>query len=128
MARSCLIDNAQSAVDYLRLRLSSRSREEIWALFLDARGRLLRDERLSAGTINQAPLYVREIIGRAIELGASRIVLAHNHPSGDLTPSPADIEVTLLLANVGRLLGIRLLDHLIVSSAGVSSLRQLGHL
>lgn len=95
-------------------------------LFLDKRLRLIRDERLGSGTVDHAPVYPREVIRRALELSASALILVHNHPSGDPTPSRGDIEITRKIADGGRLLGIEVHDHLIVGGSEVTSFKALG--
>ena len=122
-----LLSNANALVAYLRMRLANLPHEEVHALYLDVRNRLIRDETVARGTIGFAPCCPRDIIRRALELGASSIVLAHNHPSGDPKPSRQDIETTRLLANAANALDIRLLDHLIIARSGAVSLHALGH-
>lgn len=122
-----LLSNANALVAYLRMQLANLPHEEVHALYLDVRNRLIRDEMVARGTIGFAPCQPRDIIRRALELGASSIVLAHNHPSGDPKPSRQDIDTTRLLANAANALDIRLLDHLIIARSGVVSLHALGH-
>nr|WP_253201172.1 DNA repair protein RadC [Sphingomonas quercus] len=122
-----LLSNANALVAYLRMQLANLSHEEVHALYLDVRNRLIRDEMVARGTIGFAPCQPRDIIRRALELGASSIVLAHNHPSGDPKPSRQDIDTTRLLANAANALDIRLLDHMIIARSGVVSLHALGH-
>ena len=87
---------------------------------------LIRDEVMSRGTVDEAAVHVREVIRRAIDLGSAAIILVHNHPSGDPTPSRADIDVTRAIAEAGKRLGIALHDHLIVGTGGHISLRGQG--
>ena len=87
---------------------------------------LIRDEVMSDGSIDEAAVYVREVIRRAIDLGSSAIILVHNHPSGDPSPSRADIDVTRKVAEAGRRLNITLHDHIIIGANGHSSLRAMG--
>lgn len=121
-----LLNNWERLQGYLTAALSRERTEQFRVLFLDARNRLLADEVLGAGTVNHAPVYPREVVRRAIELHATAIILVHNHPSGDPTPSRADIEMTREVAEAGRMLGITLHDHLVVARGGTASLRQMG--
>ncbi|MET3759969.1 DNA repair protein RadC [Sphingomonas sp. UYEF23] len=95
-------------------------------LWLNTRNMLIRDEVMSDGSIDEAAVYVREVIRRAIDLGSSAIILVHNHPSGDPSPSRADIDVTRKVAEAGRRLNITLHDHIIIGANGHSSLRAMG--
>jgi DNA repair protein RadC len=95
-------------------------------LFLDNKLQLILDERQQRGTINHTPVYPREIVKRALELGASSIILAHNHPSGDITPSKEDIDVTKMIINAAKPLGIEVHDHLIVSKKKHFSFKSSG--
>ena len=94
--------------------------------FLDKKNRLLADEFQAHGTVDHAPVYPREIIKRAIALDASAIILVHNHPSGDPTPSQADIEMTRQVVEIGRPLSIVVHDHLVIGRDKVASFKQLG--
>jgi DNA repair protein RadC len=96
------------------------------ALYLDGKLRLVRDALITEGTVDEAPLYPREIIRRALDCAATGIILVHNHPSGDAYPSAADVEATARLALSARHLGITLHDHLIVARSGWSSFRRMG--
>lgn len=87
---------------------------------------LIRDEVMHKGTVDQAAVYVREVIKRAIDLGSAAIILVHNHPSGDPAPSRADIDVTRTIAEAGKRLGIALHDHLIIGTGGHVSMRAQG--
>jgi DNA repair protein RadC len=116
------------AADYVRTVLAGRRREQFRVLFLDRRHRLLADEVLGEGTVDHAPVYPREVLRRALELGASGLVMAHNHPGGDPAPSAADIEATRAVAHAGRVLRIVLHDHLLVADGQVVSFRRLGAL
>ncbi len=87
---------------------------------------LIRDEVMSKGLIDQAAVYVREVIRRAIDFGSASLILVHNHPSGDPTPSRADIEITRTIAEAGKRLGITVHDHIIVGATGHTSLRAQG--
>lgn len=87
---------------------------------------LIRDEVMSEGSIDQAQVHVREVIRRAIDLGSAAIILVHNHPSGDPSPSRADIEITRAIVDAGKGLGIAVHDHLIIGTSGHVSLRAKG--
>lgn len=117
-----------AVMDYLRLLQGFDRAEQVRVLYLDTANRLLRDELMVRGTVDEAPIYVREIIHRALELGATGLILAHNHPSGDTTPSTADREITQTLARAGKALRIRLVDHIVVSRTNAVSFRALGYL
>jgi len=101
-------------------------REQGRVLYLDKKNQLILDEVLNRGTVDHAPVYPREVVRRALEVSASAIILVHNHPSGDPTPSRADIQMTKLIVEAARALNVEVHDHLIVGREGVSSFRQLG--
>lgn len=112
--------------DYVRVALSGLTLEHLRVLYLDRRNRLLRDEFTAEGTVDHAPVYPREVLRRALQLSASSLILVHNHPSGDPSPSQADIAMTRQVMDGARALGLQVHDHLIVGREGVASLRQLG--
>ena len=95
-------------------------------LFLDRKNVLMRHERQQRGTIDHTPVYTREVVKRALELGASALILVHNHPSGDPTPSRADIAVTQEIKKAAAVLGLTLHDHVIIGRNRHASLRELG--
>ena len=113
---------------YLKVLLAGEVVEHLRVLYLDNGLGLLLEEASGTGTINHAPAYPREIVRRALDLGAKSIILVHNHPSGDPTPSRADIRTTLQLAAAASVFEIDLLDHYIVSRGEVISMRNTGHL
>jgi len=115
-----------AVADYLRAVLAGRSREQLRGLFLDKRNRLIRDEVLGEGTVDHVPVYPREIVRRALELDASAVVLAHNHPGGLDVPSPADVDSTRQVVAAGRLLRVAFHDHFLVADQTVVSFRSLG--
>jgi len=116
-----------SAVNaYLRARMGALPREEFRVLFLDTKNQLIADEQLGAGTHDHCPVYPREVVRRALELSAASILVAHNHPSGDPTPSSADVEMTRQIVAAAVALGIKVHDHMIVGGDKVVSLRTLG--
>jgi len=113
-------------VDYCNAQIAYSKVEEFHILFLDRKNALIRDERQQRGTIDHTPVYTREVIKRALELGASALILVHNHPSGDPTPSPSDVSVTIDIIKVAAPLGIAVHDHLIIGRGRHASLRELG--
>jgi DNA repair protein RadC len=112
-------------VDYCRTAMTFAEREEFRILFLDKRNGLIADEVQGAGTVDHTPVYPREVARRALELAATAILLVHNHPSGDPTPSEADVKMTLEIIAMASPLGIVVHDHLIVGRHGHASLRSL---
>ena len=116
----------QALLDYLHADMAHLAIERVRALHLDGKNRLIRDDLVSEGTIDQAAVYVREIVRRAIDLGSASLILVHNHPSGDPSPSKADIALTREVIQAGRPLGIAVHDHVIVGANGNASLRALG--
>lgn len=116
----------QAVLDYLHADMAHTGIERFRVLFLDGKNVLIRTELMSHGTVNQTPVYVREVMKRALELGATAIVLAHNHPSGDPQPSRDDIELTTRIAAAGRPLGVAVHDHVIIGRRGHASLKGMG--
>ncbi|MBO9715119.1 DNA repair protein RadC [Sphingomonas sp.] len=121
-----VLANWQAVIDYLRADMGHLLVERVRVLHLNARNMLIRDETISEGSVDEAALYVREVIRRAIDLGSTAIILVHNHPSGDHSPSRADIEITRKVAEAGKRLGIALHDHIVIGSEGHASLRAMG--
>jgi len=115
----------QTVLDYLRAAQSYEHREQFRILFLDKKNRLIADEVQQEGTIDHTPVYVREVVKRALEHSATAIVLVHNHPSGDPTPSRADIDMTKQIVAAAKPMGIAVHDHIIVGREGHASLRAL---
>lgn len=113
-------------IDYLKASTAYREREVFRVLYLDQKNVLIADEVVNEGTINHAPIYPREIMRHALQLGATSIILCHNHPSGDPTPSRQDIATTRDIMDVGRKLGVKVHDHVIIGKAGEKSLKNLG--
>ncbi|TLG78537.1 DNA repair protein RadC [Methylocystis sp. B8] len=120
-----VLSSFMEVLDYCRTAMAFSEREEFRILFLDKRNALIADEIQGVGTIDHTPVYPREIIRRALELGSSALILAHNHPSGDPTPSAADIRMTKDIAAIAQPFGITVHDHLIVGRHGHSSFRGL---
>jgi len=100
-------------------------KEQFRLLFLDKRNGLIADEVQQSGTVDHTPVYPREVVKRALELSASALILVHNHPSGDPTPSPADIKMTREIMEIAKPLGITVHDHIIVGREGHASLKGL---
>jgi DNA repair protein RadC len=114
-----------SVLDYCRTVMAYGEREELRVLFLDKRNHLIADERQQVGTVDHTPVYPREVVKRALELSATAVILVHNHPSGDPTPSRADIQMTQAIIDVALPLGIAVHDHIIVGKDGHASLKGL---
>jgi DNA repair protein RadC len=121
-----VLSNWDALIDYLNARLSRERVEQLRVLYLDNRNCLLADEAQSRGTVNHTPVYPREVVKRAIELRATALILVHNHPSGDPTPSAADIAMTQQVQQAAQALGITLHDHVIVGNGTWASFRQVG--
>ena len=112
-------------MDYCRSAQAFGEREEFRVLFLDKRNQLIADEVQQTGTVDHTPVYPRELVKRALELSATAVILVHNHPSGDPTPSQADIQMTQQIVAVATPLGIAVHDHIIVGRDGHASLKGL---
>lgn len=121
-----VLNNWDRLIAYLSAALARESVELFRVLYLDTRNRLIADEAQARGTVNHTPVYPREVIKRALELQATALILVHNHPSGDPTPSRADIEMTREVKQAAGLMGIVLHDHLIVGSGRHLSFRREG--
>ena len=113
-------------IDYCTANIAYSTVEEFHILFLDGNNALIRDERQQRGTVDHTPVYTREVVKRALDLGALGLILVHNHPSGDPTPSTADIAVTKDIVRAAELLGMTVHDHLIIGRGSHASLRELG--
>ena len=113
-------------MEYLTAALSREKVEQFRVLFLDSRNRLIADEAQARGTVNHTPVYPREVVKRALELHATALILVHNHPSGDPTPSRADIEMTAAISNAAAVLDIVLHDHIILGNGRTTSFRRDG--
>jgi DNA repair protein RadC len=121
-----VISNWQALIDYCTARIGFAATEEFHLLFLDRKNALIRDERQQQGTVDHTPVYPREVVKRALELNATAIIMVHNHPSGDVTPSRADIEMTKQVRDAAKAVGIALHDHLVIGRGKHSSFRSLG--
>ncbi|AQR61091.1 hypothetical protein BZG35_05000 [Brevundimonas sp. LM2] len=125
-ARRPVISSWTALLAYVRVALQHEPREQFRVLYLDNRNQLILDEVQNRGTVDHAPVYPREVVRRGLEVSAKAMILVHNHPSGDPTPSRADIEMTKQIVQAAQALGVEVHDHLIVGREGVSSLKQLG--
>lgn len=121
-----ILGSWQSLLDYLRADMAHLAHERVRVLHLDSKNRLIRDELVSEGSVDQAAIYTREVIKRALALGTAAIILVHNHPSGDSTPSRQDIAITRDICAAGRTLGITVHDHIIIGRDGHTSFRSKG--
>jgi DNA repair protein RadC len=126
LAKRPVISSWTALLDYVRVALAHEPREQFRVLFLDKKNQLIADEILNHGTVDHAPVYPREVMRRALELSSSSMILLHNHPSGDPTPSRADVEMTRQIIEAGRALNIAVHDHLVVGRDGVASFKALG--
>ena len=116
----------QALLDYLTIDMAHLTVERVRVLFLNAQNMLIHDEHLAEGSLDEAAIHPREVIRRALDLGAAALILVHNHPSGLAEPSRADIQMTNRIAEAGRLLGILVHDHVIISRSGHVSLKAKG--
>ena len=121
-----VISSWQQLVDYCTARIGYAGTEEFYLLFLDTKNVLIADEAQQRGTVNHTPVYPREVVKRALELGACALIMVHNHPSGDVTPSKADIEMTRAVRDAAKAVGVALHDHLVVGRGRHASFRTLG--
>lgn len=113
-------------LDYCRTAMAHEDREQFRILFLDKKNAIIADEVQQTGTVDHTPVYPREIVKRSLELSATALILVHNHPSGDPTPSQADIQMTKMIVDIAEPLGIAVHDHIIVGREGHASLKGLG--
>jgi DNA repair protein RadC len=123
--RRTVLSSWSAVLDYCRTAQAFADKEQFRVLFLDKRNQLIADELQQTGTVDHTPVYPREVVKRALELSATAIILVHNHPSGDPTPSRADIQMTQQIVEVARPLGISVHDHIIVGKEGHASLKGL---
>ena len=120
-----VLSSWSSVLDYCRTTMAFADKEQFRILFLDKRNQLIADEVQGTGTVDHTPVYPREVVKRALELSATAVILVHNHPSGDPTPSRADIQMTQAIVEVAKPLGISVHDHLIVGKEGHASFKGL---
>jgi DNA repair protein RadC len=120
-----MLSSWQAVIDYCRTSMAFADKEQFRVLFLDKRNALIADEVQQTGTVDHTPVYPREVIKRALELSATAVLLVHNHPSGDPSPSQADIQMTRAIIDIAAPLGIAVHDHIIVGKNGHASLKGL---
>ncbi len=121
-----VLSSWQALIDYLTTDMAHLTVERVRILYLDTKNRLIEDHHLNDGSIDEAAIHPREVIRRAMDVGASAMILVHNHPSGSPEPSRADIQITQRIAEAGRLLGVAVHDHVIIGREGHTSLRAQG--
>jgi len=126
VGKRAVISSWSALLAYVKTALAHEAREQFRVLFLDKKNQLIADEVMNRGTVDHAPVYPREVMRRALELSASAVILVHNHPSGDPTPSSADVDMTRQVIEAGRALRIAVHDHLVVGRDGVASFKALG--
>jgi DNA repair protein RadC len=120
------IHSPQDAADLVKYEMSALEQEELWVMLLDTRNRVLRIDTIYRGSLNSSQVRVGELFKNAIRRAAAAIIVVHNHPSGDPTPSPDDVAVTRAIVQAGKLLDIEVLDHLIIGSGQYVSLKERG--
>jgi DNA repair protein RadC len=125
VAKRQVLSSFTAVTEYCRAAMAFEAVEQFRVLFLDKRNQLLADEVQQQGTVDHTPVYPREIVKRALELSASAVILVHNHPSGDPTPSSADIAMTKQIVEIARPLGVEVHDHLVIGKSGHASFRAL---
>ena len=121
-----VISSWDALLDYCQASMAYSSTEQFRILFLDRKNALIADEVQQKGTVDHTPVYPREVVKRALELGASALIMVHNHPSGDPTPSGADIDMTRQVIEAGKPLGIAVHDHVVVGKGAYTSFKSLG--
>jgi len=121
-----VISSWQALLEYCQAAMARESTEQFRVLYLDQKNQLIVDELQQKGTVNHTPVYPREIMKRALELAATAVILVHNHPSGDPSPSKADIAMTREVADAGHRLDIAVHDHVIIGRSGHASFKSLG--
>jgi DNA repair protein RadC len=126
LAERPVITTSQQLLDYLQMDMTNLMNERFRVLFLTSQNELIADDLVWEGTVGEAPAYPREIVKRALEVGATGIILVHNHPSGNHDPSQGDVDATRRIAEAALILGICLHDHIVISRAGWTSFRKLG--
>ncbi|MBS0255709.1 MAG: DNA repair protein RadC [Proteobacteria bacterium] len=126
VAQAPVLGSWAALLDYLMIDMAHLTVERVRVLYLDTRNRLIRDEHVADGSVDEAAIHPREVIRRALDLGATALILVHNHPSGQPEPSRADIQITHRIAEAGRLLGITVHDHVIIGREGHVSLKAKG--
>ena len=125
LSKRPILSSWSTVLDYCRTAMAFSDKEEFRLLFLDKRNQLIAEEVQQRGTVDHTPVYPREVVKRALELSATALILVHNHPSGDPTPSRADIQMTQAIIDVAKPLGIAVHDHIIIGREGHASLKGL---
>ena len=125
MHKPLALSSWSKVIDYCRTHMARENKEQFRILFLDKKNNLIADEVQQQGTVDHTPAYPREVMGRAYQLGATAVILVHNHPTGDPTPSAADIEMTKSIAQLGKGMNVMVHDHIIMGRDGETSFRQL---
>jgi DNA repair protein RadC len=120
-----VLSSGAAVIDYCRTAMAFAEKEQFRILFLDKKNQLIADEVQQTGTVDHTPVYPREVVKRALELSATAIILVHNHPSGDPTPSSADVQMTKQIVDIAKPLGIAIHDHIIVGRNGHATLKGL---
>lgn len=126
VAAQPVLNSWQALLDYLRADMAFLTIERVRVLHLNSRNMLIRDDHMADGSVDQAAIYVREVLKRAMDLGSAALILVHNHPSGSPEPSKQDIDVTRQIIEAGKRLGVSVHDHIIIGSQGHVSLRAKG--
>jgi len=121
-----ILSSWSALMDYCRAEMQFEAKEQFRVLFLDKKNRLIADEILGRGTVDRAPVYPREVIKRALDLSSTALILAHNHPSGDPSPSQSDIDMTQKIVDAGKTMGIIVHDHIIIGRNDIVSFKTLG--
>ncbi len=121
-----ILSNWQALMDYCQSTMAHETKEHFRVLFLNRKNHMIADEIQTSGTVDQSAAYPREIVKRALDLGATAMILVHNHPSGDPKPSQADIDITKMIIQAATPMDIVIHDHIVVARSGVESLRNLG--
>jgi DNA repair protein RadC len=125
LGKRTVLASWNAVLDYCRTVMAFADKEQLRILFLDKRNQLIADELQQRGTVDHTPVYPREVVKRALELSATAVILVHNHPSGDPTPSRADIQMTQAIVEIAKPLGVSVHDHIIVGKEGHASLKGL---
>jgi DNA repair protein RadC len=125
LKQRAMLSSWGSVIEYCRTAMAFADKEQFRILFLDKRNQLIADELQQVGTVDHTPVYPREVVKRALELSATAIILVHNHPSGDPTPSQADVQMTRAIVDIAAPLGISVHDHIIVGKNGHASMKGL---
>ena len=123
-----ILSSWDALIDYCHTAMAHRETEQFRVLYLDTKNTLIADEEQAKGTVNHVPVYPREVVKRALETNASALILVHNHPSGDPTPSQSDIEMTAKVKAAAEALGLTLHDHIIIGKSSELSFRSEGYL